>query len=71
MQKRYGKYMTLIKGIDVAKIDIRALMKKLKSKLACGGTYKDNKIELQGDHRLKVREILINEGFPPEIVGVE
>ena len=62
--------MTLIKGIDVTKIDIRALMKKLKSKLACGGTYKDNEIELQGNHKLKVREILIKEGFPPEIIEV-
>ena len=40
LQKRYGKRMTIIRGIDTAKIDVRSLMKKLKSKLACGGTYK-------------------------------
>ena len=71
VKKRYGKHVTLIKGIDVSKINVRNLKKKLKSKLACGGTYKDNEIELQGDHRLRAREILIMEGFPSEIIEIE
>lgn len=70
IQKRYGKSMTTIRGIDTSKIDVRDLMKKLKSKLACGGTYKNNEIELQGDHREQVREILVKEGFPREIIEV-
>ena len=70
-KKRYGKQVTLIKGVDVTKIDIKDLMKKLKSKLACGGTYKGGEIELQGNHRLRAREILIKEGFLPEIIEIE
>jgi translation initiation factor 1 len=70
IQKRYGKSMTIIRGIDTAKIDVRELMKKLKSKLACGGTFKNNEIELQGDHREQVREILVKEGFPRDIIEV-
>lgn len=70
IQKRYGKYMTVIKGVDSSKIDIRDLMKKLKSKLACGGTYKHDEIELQGDHRQRAKEILVKEGFPAEIIEV-
>ena len=70
VQKRYGKSMTVIRGIDTSKIDVRELMKKLKSKLACGGTYKNNEIELQGDHREQVREILVKEGFPRDIIEV-
>ncbi|MBI4174521.1 MAG: stress response translation initiation inhibitor YciH [Candidatus Aenigmarchaeota archaeon] len=70
IQKRYGKSMTIIRGIDTAKIDVRDLMKKLKSKLACGGTFKNNEIELQGDHREQVREILVKEGFPRDIIEV-
>mgnify|MGYP001566843569 FL=1 len=62
--------MTIIKGIDTSKIDIRDVMKKLKSKLACGGTYKNNEIELQGDHRQRVKEILVKEGFPKGIIEV-
>lgn len=70
IQKRYGKDMTVIKGIDTSKIDVRDLMKKLKSKLACGGTFKNNEIELQGDHRTRAKEILIREGFPKDIIEV-
>jgi len=68
--KRYGKSMTVIKGIDASKIDIKELMKKLKSKLACGGTYKNNEVELQGDHRNRIKPILIKEGFPADIIEV-
>lgn len=70
VQKRYSKNMTIVKGIDTSKIDIRHLMKILKSKLACGGTYKNDEIELQGDHRQRVKQILIKEGFPADIIEV-
>jgi len=70
IQKRYGKYMTIVRGIDSKKIDLKDLMKKLKSKLACGGTYKNGEIELQGDHRDRVKKILIDEGFPSDIIEV-
>jgi translation initiation factor 1 len=69
-QKRFGKVTTLVQGIDPTAINVKELLKKLKSKLACGGTYKHNEIELQGDHRERVRQILIKEGFPPEIIEV-
>ncbi len=70
VQKRYGKSMTIIRGIDSSKIDVRDLLKKLKSKLACGGTYKNDEIGLQGDHRDRVRDILAKEGFPREIIEI-
>ncbi len=70
IQKRYGKSMTIIRGIDGSKIDVRDLLKKLKSKLACGGTYKNDEIELQGDHRDRVGDILVKEGFPREVIEV-
>jgi len=41
----------------------------LKNELACGGTSKDNEIELQGDHRKRVKPILIGLGFEEE--GIE
>ena len=69
-EKAFRKHMTVVRGIDASKIDIRQLMKKLKSKLACGGTYKNDEIELQGDHRKRVKEILVKEGFPAGIIEV-
>lgn len=68
MPKRYGKFMTVIQGIDSSKIDVKQLTKRLKSKLACGGTYKHGKIELQGDHRERVKQLLIREGFPEDMI---
>ncbi|MCL4399379.1 stress response translation initiation inhibitor YciH [Candidatus Parvarchaeota archaeon] len=60
----FRKVVTVIEGIDPKTSDIKALTKKLKTEIACGGTYKGNKIELQGDHAEKVKSILIDEGFP-------
>ena len=67
-QKRYKKIVTVISGISSERIDIKELVKKLKSKLACGGTYKEGRIELQGNHKDRVRDILIKEGFPAESI---
>lgn len=66
--KRYGKFVTIVKGIDSSRIDVKDLLKKLKSKLACGGTFKNNEMELQGDHKERVRELLIKEGFPSNMI---
>jgi translation initiation factor 1 len=67
-KKKFGKVYTVVAGIDDKNIDIKEITKKLKSKLACGGTYKDGKIELQGNHKANVREALIRIGFAPETI---
>ena len=59
---------TIIKGIDQKEIDLDKLVKSLKSKFACGGTIKAGKIELQGNHKQKVRDALIAQGFAPETI---
>ena len=61
--RRYGKVMTVIVGINSSEIDMDDLAKKLKTRCASGGTYKDGKIELQGDHKKKVKEVLEELGF--------
>ena len=45
--------------------------KKLKNVLACGGTSKDGKVELQGEHKHRVREELMKLGFPEETIEVK
>jgi translation initiation factor 1 len=66
-KRRYGKMMTIVDGINAHDLDINALITQLKSKCACGGTIKEEKIELQGDHRNKVKEALEKMGFTVEV----
>lgn len=66
-KKRYGKIVTIVKGFDKG-IDVKKTAKALKNELACGGTSKDNIIELQGDHRGKIKELLVKMGFDEESV---
>jgi len=63
-KRRYGKVVTIVEGIDASDIDIEDLARQLKTKCASGGTVKDGKIELQGDHKRKVEQVLQELGFP-------
>ena len=65
--RRYGKVVTVIDGIDENDIDINDLAKQLKNKCAAGGTSKDGRIELQGDHKKKVNAVLEDMGFKTEV----
>ena len=71
LNKKFGKRYTIVEGIDTKEIDLKEVTKKLKSRFACGGTAKDGKIELQGDHRHKVMAVLVELGFPPETISVK
>ena len=63
--RKFGKFVTEVRGLDKAK----EIAKKLKEELACGGTVKNNVIELQGDHTKKAKEKLIKLGFNEENIG--
>jgi translation initiation factor 1 len=69
--KKFKKVYTIIEGIDEKEIDFKDLTKKLKNEFACGGTSKGGKIELQGDHKNKVKSVLVNAGFPPDTIEVK
>ncbi|MCD6502839.1 MAG: stress response translation initiation inhibitor YciH [Euryarchaeota archaeon] len=62
-KRKYGKIVTIVEGIDEKAVDAEALLKELKTKCACGGTLKDGKIILQGDHKDRVQKILEEKGF--------
>ena len=66
--RRYGKKTTLVEGFD-KHVDVKAIGKSLKEELACGGTVKNNIIELQGDHQKKVKAILLRRGFSEESIS--
>jgi len=66
-KKRYGKVVTVVTGFESG-IDVKQIAKDLKNVLACGGTYKDDAIELQGDHRKNIKGALVKMGFDEDSV---
>ncbi|MFT2111479.1 translation initiation factor [Marinomonas sp. 2405UD68-3] len=57
---RKGKGATLITELALTPKDLTKLAKELKAKCATGGTVKDGVIEIQGDHRDKILDILLS-----------
>jgi translation initiation factor 1 len=60
---RRGKAVTTIAGVPVDDAALRALAGRLKKRCGVGGSAKDGVIELQGDHRDVVVEMLRAEGY--------
>ena len=60
---RKGKTVTLIKGLRMNHSELRDYAGKLKKKTGTGGSLKDGVIEIQGDYRDRVGEILKKDGW--------
>ncbi|MFH0752172.1 MAG: translation initiation factor [archaeon] len=71
VKRKFGKIITVVEGIADKSIDIKDVTKKLKSKLACGGTVKEGIIELQGNHVNRVKQYLIELGFPENAIKIK
>ncbi len=66
---RGGKTVTVVTGFQAKPETLTDLVKKLKAQCGAGGTAKDNEIEIQGDHRQKIVEILVNLGYKAKVSG--
>lgn len=57
-EKRKGKAVTLVGPFSLSEEDAHKTLSSLKKSLACGGAYKEQWMEFQGDIAPKVREHL-------------
>jgi translation initiation factor 1 len=66
---RGGKVVTLVKNLVLAEDDLKDLAKKLKQACGTGGTVKDGVIEIQGENREKIAEVLAKLGYKVKLAG--
>ena len=67
---RGGKTVTVVKNfVGIGLPEKEQLAKKMKAVCGTGGTVKNGQIEIQGDKRAEVAEILKEAGFRPVFAG--
>ncbi|MBI2666989.1 stress response translation initiation inhibitor YciH [Candidatus Woesearchaeota archaeon] len=69
-KKKFGKKYTIVSGIG-KEANIEETVRTLKNKFACGGTAKTGQIELQGDHKARMKAALVALGFPEETIEIK
>jgi translation initiation factor 1 len=66
---RRGKAVTTVSGVPVDDAGLKELAGKLKKRCGVGGSVKNGVIEIQGDHRDAVVQLLEAEGYTPVLAG--
>ncbi|NWF63310.1 MAG: stress response translation initiation inhibitor YciH [Chloroflexi bacterium] len=66
---RGGKVVSVVKNLILTEEDLKTLAKKLKQECGTGGTVKDGVIEIQGEHRQRMAEVLQKLGYKVKIAG--
>lgn len=66
---RKGKTVTIIRGFQSTPEKLADLLKQLKTQCGAGGTIKENEIEIQGDHKQKIVQFLVQLGYKAKASG--
>ena len=67
---RGGKTVTVVSGfVGIGLPEKEQLAKRMRAACGCGGTVKDGNLEIQGDQRETIAQILSDAGFRPVFAG--
>lgn len=66
---RGGKTVTTVSGIPLNAEELKPFAKKLKKTCGTGGAVKSGVIEIQGDHRETLLQVLKAEGYNAKLAG--
>ena len=66
---RKGKGVCLITGVDLDDAALEKLAAELKKKCGCGGAVKEGGIEIQGDKRDLLKQLLEAKGMKVKLAG--
>lgn len=68
-KNRGGKEVSVIVGLPLPEPALALLGKELKSRCGTGGTVKDGNIEIQGEHRERLKKLLEDKGYSVKLAG--
>ena len=66
---RRGNAVTLVKNLVLSADDLKSLANRLKKECGTGGTIKDGVIEMQGEQRERITDILRKLGYKVKMAG--
>ncbi|MBK9609416.1 MAG: stress response translation initiation inhibitor YciH [Betaproteobacteria bacterium] len=66
---RGGKGVSVITGLPLPPAELEALASELRKRCGCGGTVRNGTIEIQGDHRDRLVQELIQRGYSAKRSG--
>ena len=66
---RKGKGVSIVEGLAMNASDLEKLAKDLKTRCGCGGAVKGGTIEIQGDQRTLIQQLLAERGIAAKIAG--
>jgi translation initiation factor 1 len=66
---RKGKGVLVIAGLGLDNKSLKALAKQLKKTCGTGGSVVDETIEIQGDNREVIKQVLEKKGFKVKFIG--
>jgi translation initiation factor 1 len=66
---RKGAGVSLITGVPLAEAELKVLARTLKQQCGTGGTVKNGVIEIQGDQRELLRDLLQKAGYTVKLAG--
>ncbi len=66
---RKGKGVSIVTGLDLDDAPLKLLAAELKKQCGCGGSAKDGTIEIQGDVRDKLKQLLEKKGHTVKLAG--
>ncbi len=68
-KQRGGKTVTVVAGLPLDEARTVEIAGKLKRLCGSGGTVKDGAVEIQGDHRERIAEMLRGMGYTVKLAG--
>ncbi|WP_314815869.1 stress response translation initiation inhibitor YciH [Aggregatibacter segnis] len=66
---RKGNGVSIITGLGLAETELKILAAELKKRYGCGGSVKNHTIEIQGEKRDLLKQLLEQKGFKVKLAG--